>query len=129
MDINKIILEEKTKDRWGEGIEHHPESEAIMEFIGELDFKVWGDSFCWKWGGDGDNGETLMYQLDAYFENKDKDTAELLEMIRGLSANVQVLMNVIHDPNGGSPLAKSLILATAENTVEKANDLVKKYGE
>lgn len=60
MDIHKIIEEEKLKDRWGNGIEHHPESEAIMEFIGELDFKAYGDSFGWTWGGDGDNGETLV---------------------------------------------------------------------
>jgi hypothetical protein len=26
------------------------------------------DYFCWKTGGDGDNGETLMYQMDAFFE-------------------------------------------------------------
>lgn len=71
-DIKEIIEEEKTKDRWGDGIPHHPESLKLMEFISEIDFNVYGDYFCWKLGGDGDNGESLMYMMDAYFEEKDK---------------------------------------------------------
>ena len=59
------------KDRWSEGIEHHPKSIAIMSFLSEHDFNDFGDYFGWKMGGDGDNGETLMYQLDAYFELQD----------------------------------------------------------
>jgi hypothetical protein len=72
MALEKIIAEEKTKDRWGNGIEHHPQSIELMNFLQEIDFNVYGDHFCWKSGGDGDNGETLMFQMDAYFENKDK---------------------------------------------------------
>jgi len=30
------------------------------------------DHFCWKSGGDGDNGEQLMYQLDVLFERQDR---------------------------------------------------------
>jgi hypothetical protein len=37
------------------------------------DFNDYADSFGWKVGGDGDNGETLMYEMDAYFEQKDRD--------------------------------------------------------
>jgi hypothetical protein len=59
------------KDRWGQGIEHHPKSEELMRFIAEHDFNDYGDYFCWKIGGDGDNGETLMYMMDAYFELMD----------------------------------------------------------
>lgn len=55
-------------NRWEEGIDHHPMSERIMAFLIEHDFSDYGDHFCWKKGGDGDNGETLMYQMDAFFE-------------------------------------------------------------
>ena len=57
-----------TKDRWGEGIDHHPMSERLMKFLCDHDFVDYDDYFCWKKGGDGDNGETLMYQMDAFFE-------------------------------------------------------------
>ncbi len=58
-------------ERWETGIEHDPRSIEIYKFIEEYDFVFCNDHFCWKSGGDGDNGETLMYQLDEYFANKD----------------------------------------------------------
>jgi predicted GIY-YIG superfamily endonuclease len=54
--------------RWEEGIDHHPMSERLMRFLEKHDFNDYGDHFCWKVGGDGDNGETLMYEMDAFFE-------------------------------------------------------------
>lgn len=39
------------------------------------DFYDLQDYFQWKKGGDGDNGEMLMYELDTFFEQKDKDHA------------------------------------------------------
>ncbi len=42
-----------------------------MIFLIEHDLYDCDDHFCWKTGGDGDNGEILMYQLDAYFETKE----------------------------------------------------------
>lgn len=65
-----------TKDRWGEGIGHHPKLLELMTFLAEHDFNDCGDSFCWDVGGDGDNGESLMYEMDAYFEQKDLDKNE-----------------------------------------------------
>lgn len=62
--------------RWEQGIPHDPRSEALYKSIAELDFE-YGDIFCFKSGGDGDNGEHLMYLLDIYFEREDgraKDT-------------------------------------------------------
>lgn len=64
--------EEKIGDRWSNGIEHHPKSIELMKYLESIDFNIFNDYFCWKVGGDGDNGETLMYQLDAYFEAKDR---------------------------------------------------------
>lgn len=61
------------KDRWGEGIDHHPMSERIVRFLAEHDLYDYNDHFCWKVGGDGDNGEALAYQLDAFFEMLDKE--------------------------------------------------------
>jgi len=62
-----------TLDRWGEGINHHPASERLMKFLVEHDFNDYGDYFCWKTGGDGDNGETLMFEMDSFFEMLDKE--------------------------------------------------------
>ena len=56
------------KDRWGEDIDHHPMSERLMRFLCEHDFYDYNDHFCWEMGGDGDNGEALMFEMDAFFE-------------------------------------------------------------
>ena len=69
-DINK---------RWEQGIEHHPMSEEIVEALKDLDFKYGGDYFQIKTGGDGDNGEHMMYLLDIYFERKDLDMLDRIE--------------------------------------------------
>lgn len=61
------------KDRWAEGIEHHPMSKRLMDFIADHDFNDYNDYFCWKVGGDGDNGEALMYEMDAFFEMLDRE--------------------------------------------------------
>jgi len=66
-------------DRWGEGIPHHPMSQRIMDFLSEHDFNDYGDYFCWKIGGDGDNGEILMYELDAFFELLDKEREDIIK--------------------------------------------------
>jgi hypothetical protein len=55
-------------ERWEEGIDHHPLSEELVRKIADYDFEYNDDYFCWKVGGDGDNGETLMYVLDMIFE-------------------------------------------------------------
>ena len=60
------------QDRWGNGTDHHPMSKRLMKFLEAHDFKDYQDSFCWKSGGDGDNGESLMYEMDAFFELLDK---------------------------------------------------------
>jgi hypothetical protein len=60
-------------DRWGDGIEHHPKSIELMDFLKQHDARDYGDYFDWRTGGDGDNGETLMFQMDAYFESIDQE--------------------------------------------------------
>ena len=66
-DINADI-----NNRWENGIEHHPESKELFKSLAEIDMKYGNDYFCWKSGGEGDNGEHLMYEMDIYFEQKDK---------------------------------------------------------
>ena len=61
-DINK---------RWELGLDHHPKSVALFEALARIDLAHGGDYFCWKSGGDGDNGEMLMYQMDIHFETED----------------------------------------------------------
>jgi hypothetical protein len=64
-------IETNIEKRWELGIPHHPKSEKLARFIAKLDYKQ-GDSFGFKFGGDGDNGETLLYLLDVYFETYEK---------------------------------------------------------
>lgn len=59
------------RDRWALGEHHDSRSIALYKRIEEIDFEHFGDSFCFKSGGDGDNGETLMYILDIIFEERD----------------------------------------------------------
>jgi len=60
-------------DRWEQGIEHHLMSEKLMLFLCDHDLLDYDDYFGWKQGGDGDNGETLMFQMDAFFELLDNE--------------------------------------------------------
>ena len=59
-------------NRWEQGIPHHPMSTILMKHLMAIDFNFYDDHFCWKMGGDGDNGENLMYELDHFFELQDK---------------------------------------------------------
>ena len=67
------MVETDITNRWEQGIDHHPKSIEIFKAIEDNDWKYGGDYFCWKSGGDGDNGEHLMYLLDIYFEQKESD--------------------------------------------------------
>ena len=62
------MVERDLNKRWENGVAHHPKSEELYKAIEKIDFEIGGDFFCWKSGGDGDNGEALMYELDIYFE-------------------------------------------------------------
>ncbi len=60
-------------DRWQQGIPHDSRSIELYTAIADIDFKENDDHFCFKSGGDGDNGEALMYLLDVYFARQDKE--------------------------------------------------------
>lgn len=64
-------MSKSLKDRLNDGDEHDPRTIKLYEFISQLDFNEANDSFGFCSGGDGDNGEQLMYLLDCYFGAKD----------------------------------------------------------
>ena len=70
----KDSVETNITIRWEEGMPHHPESERLYKILSDMDFHFGGDYFCFKSGGDGDNGEHLMYLLDIHFEQLESIT-------------------------------------------------------
>ena len=66
-----VTIERNLTKRWEEDIPHHPKSKQLYKDIAELDFQYGNDYFCFKSGGDGDNGEHLMYLMDILFEIED----------------------------------------------------------
>jgi hypothetical protein len=62
------MIEKNVEKRWENGIEHNIKSISLYERISQLDYEFNDDYFCFKSGGDGDNGEHLLYLLDIYFE-------------------------------------------------------------
>jgi len=57
------------EERWEQGIDHDPRSEAIGEALRRINKEnFWPMDL--DFGGDGDNGETLLYLLDIYFEEQ-----------------------------------------------------------
>jgi len=54
------------EERWEEGIEHHPKSLEVKKLIKQYD--NYGQ---YSFGGDGDNGEDILYLLDMYFETQE----------------------------------------------------------
>lgn len=73
MDNYNIIIgvEYDINKRWEQGYDHHPNSISLMEKLKNVDWHHCDDHFCWKTGGYGDNGETLMYELDIIFEEEE----------------------------------------------------------
>lgn len=57
--------------RWEDGIPHDPRSVELYKSIADIAWTEFDDAFCFKSGGDGDNGEALMYILDVHFERVD----------------------------------------------------------
>ena len=62
--------------RWENGVPHHPQSISILKRVNELDWELLDGALDLKTGGDGDSGETLMYLLDIFFEERDVATSK-----------------------------------------------------
>jgi len=66
-------LENIELNRWEKGIEHDPRSLKIVEALVQIDWQGFDGYFDWRMGGDGDNGESLAFELDVYFELLDRN--------------------------------------------------------
>jgi hypothetical protein len=76
-ELNKIYgVNYDINERWEKGIDHDKRSTETFNRISDLDFYIGDDFFCFKQGGDGDNGEHLMYLLDIYFDELDKELTD-----------------------------------------------------
>ena len=74
-DYEKYGIETDQNVRWEGGVDHHSKSKELMKHISDLDCFCMDDYFYWKTGGDGDNGEFLMYLMDMFFELQDAKNA------------------------------------------------------
>jgi len=83
--MSEVVLGIETcmNARWENGVEHHPESEKIIRILRDLDGKLLNHTLDISVGGDGDNGETMMYLLDVYFEAQDKGI-DIKDILKGV---------------------------------------------
>ena len=63
------------QQRWENGKPHHPMSISLMKHMIEVDSSN-GSPLDLKMGGDGDNGETIMYLMDSFWSTKPGDDCE-----------------------------------------------------
>jgi hypothetical protein len=77
--VGVVTVTKTITERWEQGVAHDPRSIALYTSIARIDYEECGDSFGFKSGGDGDNGETLMYLFDVHFERKDKTFVVVIE--------------------------------------------------
>lgn len=80
-DSHQANVETNLTVRWEKGYPHHPRSVEFYRLISEADQKYGNDYFCWKDGGDGDNGEHLMFSLDVLFELEDARAKDFTESL------------------------------------------------
>lgn len=67
--------------RWEQGLPHHADSVSLYKRLAAADLALCNDYFCFKSGGDGDNGEILMYLLDVIFEARDNGESKELDKL------------------------------------------------
>ena len=61
----EVMEDEMTlAERWEKGIPHKPEVDKLVHLISKMDWKMNSGALDIKMGGDGDNGEDIMYILD-----------------------------------------------------------------
>lgn len=58
-----------TERRWEDGTPHHPRAELLIRAMAQLDTD---DVLGLKFGGDGDNGEDMIYLLSEVLEREEK---------------------------------------------------------
>ena len=63
----KVKAHGPVKDKWSLGESHHPLSELLVRTMAIIGWDKFSH-FDIRCGGDGDEGETMMFILDSYFE-------------------------------------------------------------
>lgn len=81
--------DERFNRRWEDGVPHDPRTKTLFEGVADLDFRLNSDFFCWKWGGDGDNGEVFMFVLDEYLQRRDEANETLAEHLNEIGAQIR----------------------------------------
>lgn len=71
--IEKMGIDTDITKRWEQGIDHHPEAKKLAKEIAAIDWMFGDDGFGFKFGGDGDNGDELIYLLNILFDLKDAE--------------------------------------------------------
>ncbi len=66
-------------DRWENGVPHHPRAEIWARRIAAADWLFADGCFDLKFGGDGDNGEFLLYILDILCDLDDAKARQIVE--------------------------------------------------
>jgi hypothetical protein len=64
--VSKSVL--SVEERWERGLPHNKHSTALARKLADIDNRLGNGQLDLKFGGDGDNGEHLLYLLDIYFE-------------------------------------------------------------
>jgi len=67
---------------------------------------------------------TTAYPWNTRAATKPAVPQQMIDIVQQLSANVQVLMNVIKDPAGGTEPAKWMVLQVAQDTVDRAKEII-----
>lgn len=128
--------------RWEDGIPHHPKSLELMRHMQKVDQEE-GCPFDLSTGGDGDNGETLMYLMDSFFEQQEQDPEAILFQpdIRHLTSGVAYTPSVqeLHDEpmlfsadwqfalDNGGPLTRMILDAIKQDPESMYKILNSKY--
>jgi hypothetical protein len=80
------------------------QAEKMARDIAQLDFEN-GDIFCFKFGGDGDNGEHLIYLLDKHFKSEPSvpvsELQEIYDSLWGSGLQVRERIGALIDKTKG----------------------------
>lgn len=101
-------------NRWEDGIDHHEMSERLVRFMADHDYNDYGDNLCLKVGGDGDNGEHLMYLMDSFFEMMDMENLNNIDK---------------HSDNADKESIISDVMVSSIDWDKFANELKDEFGE
>ena len=87
-------IETDINRRWEADTPHHKSSEHLFNILADIDRVYGNDYFCWKSGGDGDNGEHLMYEMDIHFEQEEAVLDQMRKKSKPRIENIAFVLQV-----------------------------------